>query len=488
MEEQNFRGSWWLPGEFSDRVGGVLSYEPESEIKLELFETISGSHLTDRTIHRRLHGLTNEGERVNLYDCKRTKQRNQNGSTSSEYSAHLLTVNETGSMFNHASAFDQIHVSFPLVGRWTGFNSRPIPNNGQHPPPTDKISIESDIPDNIDIDVFDPALYLRMNRGWHVEDGSGSIDLTPEFVFSFRRPRVSFSEYTPYLKFLGDLIALGTGEPVRPDYIQGHNPQSTNHSRTQVSDIYHTYQEHPSINRTKNPHRFMFSLSDYPGNLSDLISDWFTMYSELGPVLHMYFGTMYNSSMYVQSKFLSLIQCIEGYYIRRNSNHYINSSQWSSVEDKLKNLLLSDAEKAVSDPKMVSDYQLLHQSFSELNTASDAFNFSTRHKDVIRGRISGLNRLSLRRKLKNLVQDHSHLLRNPSQYLSEKIHEIVESRHYYTHQLTIKNTAVAEYEELVRLSWLVQQLLEAVLLNELSISDSTIKGSLERKYSARSIA
>ena len=418
MERQTIRGNWWLPGEYQERVGGILTYEPESDIKLELFETFRGMFDPSDVRTHRLNGISVDGDRICLYGCHRESYSFSSGSTSSRYSAKTLVVTNNGDLFNNSAAFDKVYISFPLLERWLRYTPRPTFANFRANSPGDEISMTAKVPETIHIRRYDPKLRLRARPRQKTDTGSGSISITPEFVISFRRPRVSLSEYKRPIRILSNLIAFSTGEPVRPSYLRGTTPSKTEEDSTQFSDIYYPYPKSSDINSKKNPSKFLIKPNEFSEGYSKLINKWFEVYTKLEPMLDMYFSTHYTQSMNIQTRFLSLCQCIEGYYIRKTDSESLTEKEWDDA-------------------------------------------------------------------LAELARQHDDVLYDINFRPTQRLEEIRDTRHHYLHQALEKGQNVAEEEDIMILSWSLQQLIDAAILKELSVNDDKIRDNLSKRYTGR---
>lgn len=73
MDEQEYRGHWWLPDQYDERVGGVATYSPTTGANIELFDLLvpTAEAMTNSVQHDRIHGRTTDGDKIMLLDVRR---------------------------------------------------------------------------------------------------------------------------------------------------------------------------------------------------------------------------------------------------------------------------------------------------------------------------------------------------------------------------------------------------------------------------------
>ena len=75
MEAKQYKGLWWLPENKSDKVAGILYYEPSKEFRLELIGSFSPLgddpmfSVFDVKAEAVIHGQAADGDDITLFDC-----------------------------------------------------------------------------------------------------------------------------------------------------------------------------------------------------------------------------------------------------------------------------------------------------------------------------------------------------------------------------------------------------------------------------------
>lgn len=352
--------------------------------------------------------------------------------------------------------------------------------------PGSTLTVKSDVPTvpkkslmEFDSRIY-PASHMNASR-----NGGGTIDIQPKFVIDFRRPNVPFTDCLGYIFMIRNLLALATDSPIQPARVQARPKQGQPSS--ELVDIYFSMLSDVD-DESKHPQKFYFQLGDVPGGFGQLLKKWTEMSSKLEPVINSYFGLQYNRSMYQQDKFLTLVRCIEGYHQRKHNSRYVSGWKWEKIADDFDEMISGGLTNVYDNSGMLTGTGGTHSPGSNLKTIGDAYNFTGRFEDSLSGLIQHVgNKHSLRRTLQILIRANKSALKSIDRNPIGKIHEIVETRNYYTHQNPHKKKIVAEGSRLTELTWSIQQLLEFLLLAEIGIDEKQIISKLDRKYSSYTI-
>ena len=69
------KGYWWLPGKHEDKIAGVLTYNPNSSIELELFGLLYPNvnpidSLAEAKNQDVIYGITSDAKEITLLRCR----------------------------------------------------------------------------------------------------------------------------------------------------------------------------------------------------------------------------------------------------------------------------------------------------------------------------------------------------------------------------------------------------------------------------------
>lgn len=89
IEEREFEGYWWVPGESDEKVGGVLNFSQENRIRLRLFSALSEKK--DGFVEfDKIFGFTSDAKKITLENTLRL-----NYSDSELYDEEIMSTEHT---------------------------------------------------------------------------------------------------------------------------------------------------------------------------------------------------------------------------------------------------------------------------------------------------------------------------------------------------------------------------------------------------------
>lgn len=122
-----------------------------------------------------------------------------------------------------------------------------------------------------------------------------------------------------YVKPIRDLVTLAVEEPVEVIAEYFSSPSTTAGSERQSGRRFAQLARRRSKVTARKHDRdhllrldMLFDLRDYPGSWNELVRNWLDLQDSLGPALNVYFAYRTSPSTYVEPRFLSLVQVIEG--------------------------------------------------------------------------------------------------------------------------------------------------------------------------------
>lgn len=479
MNEIEQKGLWWVAGHSNDEVGGKLTFSPDSPPHLELYGSFENSIFLKNNRRSRILGITSDND---LFTLEKPYSAGESGVISrrtsarfEDYGAELLL---RGSLYENnlkAPSFNKVRTSFPLLNDWA--EHLPVSTSRGYPPdPGTTIEVSLDIPDERYAQTAGFDLQLRSRGGTSTSiDGSGSFEITPEFVIEPKRPDQSISECLYYVIILRNLLSFATDATVRPNYVILSNEAS---GQGGCRVFYNTQGTNPD---SKHPYRMLFQLSDCRGGFKESINRWYKMSVKLNPVIDLYSTVMYSDSMTIEPKFLSLMQCLEGYYTRIRKSRYVSRHKWDLIREDFKNFISGDIGNIYDNSGMVSGGGS-KPSVSRLKTLNQAYGIDPDLINKMKPVVKYANEHSLRKKVRELVRDHEYLIKCLPHNLTNRVDTAVDTRNYHVHQSEQKKSHIAEGRDLLTLTWAVQQLLETFLLSDMGVDDTQIIRRLNKKY------
>jgi hypothetical protein len=144
------------------------------------------------------------------------------------------------------------------------------------------------------------------------------------------------------------LLAVLVGEPVYTKVLRGYGEEieheNGGRSRPQV-DVFYAF-PHPGSPEKIHPHYMMVTARRLGDEMvCTVFQSWFEREEFIKPLTDLFLGVEYNSSMFLESKFLTLTQALERYHRKRNGGGF-------SQRERLENLigrLPEDLQELVTD-------------------------------------------------------------------------------------------------------------------------------------------
>jgi hypothetical protein len=188
----------------------------------------------------------------------------------------------------------------------------------------------------------------------------------------------------------------------------------------------------------------LFKYNDISDNFESYLKKWFENANSLKPMYDLYFGTIHSSNMYVDHKFLSLMQALETYHRR----------------------ILGGNELSENDHS---------RRISEILTA-----IPEQYRQWLEEKLKYSNELSLRKRMKELISKYSDVMSLYISNLTNFKNKIVDTRNYMTHyDLSLKDKASND-TDLWKLAKKLEILVEVCLLSEIGFTNTQIKNLFQR--------
>jgi hypothetical protein len=456
MENFEFNGVWWLPENPDKKVSGTLKFSSDETTVLQLigsFKEITEINVVKN--HNLILGLTSEGKEITLFKCY--EYQSVIHIPGFMNSCFFISVVFVGHQFKKIEdiVFDSILLNYNNLNEWAGINGfqlQPNKNNEDDHPLAEIRYFKPQIV-AVKLEKFSISIDFQFTQ----KGGFSEIkwEQTTFFKIDTDEP-TNFDGYMSLCYNIQNFLSLAMGSAALPLTVIAKTKEcqiTMGDGNVMYPEIFIFYPIRGFNELKKNITYFnmLFSFRDISADYEKCIKNWFAKSSALKPVNDLYFGTLYNSSIYLQHAFSSLIQAIETYHRRTHDGKYLTDEEYLKVV-----------------------YPILIKSLP--STIDENF------RESLKGKLLYLNEFSLRKRLKEILEYCGNLTEHFIKNKSEFIENTVDTRNYLTH-FDKKLEGKAKQEE--KLNLLTQQLkfvLEICLLQELEISDTTIGNLIARKY------
>lgn len=457
FEQREFEGYWWTPESEERKVPGVLEYDPDGGITLQLLTTLTKdgnipSADSAATRYDRILGKSTGDDDITLIDCIVSNISGIGGTQTEQYQANQLLI---GHCFTDSIEFSRLQVKSELIDAWaervaTSFDSSILDRADGKEPVKGKVGdtfeIKAETPETLETKVDRGTIRLKHDISTNLRRrGGGEISDKCFFELDFEPDTVDREILLDYTKKIEDFVSLALGEECWAEELIGIGADDD----TKIEILYPP-QGSPKEASKIHPYKTNFILPDIYDNYDTVIENWFTVSDEYSQALNLYFSTRYNSRMYVNNEFFSLVQAIEVYH-RRN--------------DEFDGIYL--------DPDDFKDY------YDDLcDTIRTDFNnsFKQHLKD---GTFEYANEYSLAKRMRELVRDVDDILEDIPMGFEPNIRSIVNARNNLTHEGDARTSTNQLYE----FSLILKALFEALILLEINLDKDHIQERLSQRYS-----
>jgi len=464
MEKFEYEGFWWLPNNPEMQITGTLKFDPIKGAKLELlgtFRDLGDFDLSNPLQPKIILGLTSNGKKITLYKCVESAQRlDIPGIMRSSFYCSLVFV---GNHFQREEniVFDTLSINYSRLEEWTritGFKFDPKFNSEGH---LLNYAVNYNYPKKIEIEINDIGISFDYHLRSKMDINEINLKQTI-FIKIEPNQKIHFDNYQEDICYhLQNFLSLALGEAVYPLTIKGKIRAQNSRSSDETENdkelfIFYSLGKLPDLSKKIHPYSMLFSFWEISDRFGEYLGNWFAKSDNLKPVYDLYFGTLYNPSMYVEHEFLSLIQAVESYHRRSNFFSSSNNGKYLKDED-FYNGVYNKFIKAI--PK---------------DLKSD-FKKSLRHK------FKYIHEFSLRKRLKEILKETNDITTLLIKDNNKFIKDAVNTRNYLTHyDESIEKEAKRDLKEIYKLNLKLKFILEVCFLKEIGMSMKTISSLVSR--------
>lgn len=422
MDKTDYKGLWFAPEKPGEAVPGLLHFEKSGRITLDLQGTLTDHECARPQSLPLILGTSIEGAMFTLYGCIQT---NVSGGIEGvrETSFHILGVLK-GSHFSSPESivFGRLDATFPQLDWWVG-------NSG----------VKIDHPDKETIVITKQSSFLesvnlpnmRLSLGFSYTDHFAMDEISVKhvpFISIELTHEIQLKKLLDLLYQLCNFFALAVSQPVYPESIDGFTEAAKvtivgKSHRRPIEIIYEGVNYGVPLDPV-NMRSMLFELRTIRSQFANLLQKWFEKSELLRPVYDLYFGTLYNPHMFLQQKFLSLVQAVESYHRRVFDGHESSPEQHKT---RIQDIINVTPEE---------------------------------HKSWLQNELADSNDPSLRSRLQELVTKYSFL-----GFDEEFVDNVRNARNYLTH-FDENKKRYAEPDKLFTYIRKIRALIECILLTE----------------------
>lgn len=324
-----------MPFSKEHAVTGKLIFSEEEGLYL----SIVGSFDTSADVsqfwnYQLILGVTSEGDYISLTNCQQTGAKTSSVGLQSEQ--FMVDAAYIGAHFNlpNEMKFHRCSVRFNYLDEWANLQGF----NWQYKDDQPEWAVVSyTFPevvrgqaDGIDVSVRCKFSTSGKNRFEQVLRQTVWLNIETDVDKSFNACLKSF--VSPFQ----NLLSLAVGDPNSVTdvvvYCKEKTYKNPPDQEIPIRVIYPKYFNEEMSKKIYAP-QMLFTLQDIADNFSEVVKKWLEITNKFDSVCDLYFGVQYAPKMYLEQKFLSVVQAAETYHRRsdRFKNEYFSTHHYDEL-------------------------------------------------------------------------------------------------------------------------------------------------------------
>lgn len=442
-------GIWWLPKRQDEQITGVLKYNRETGAELSLYGNFGSPQgifhdSTQRT--EVIHGIASSGENITLYKCYRSSGYfGSSGFPTSSYYANIVFV---GVHFAPEKVtFRALEIECTHLNEWANFRAFDIPFSTSR-----RALIRYKQP---------KPVVARLKEGLKVTIGARWMGLSHSlyqkqasiqeraYIRIDTRKETPFDEMSDLVSHMQNLLSFAFSDATPHLRIEGLTryavQQLLNRTAQRPVQVF-TRPLGTASDKNITPHDMLFDLADLRDNIQEFLSNWYGKREKLKPVYDLYFGTLYRPGVYVETRFMNIVQAIESYHRRTSNNQIMGKEQYQAMKKAIVHSVPTQYRKWLMDQLAYGDEPRLYDRLIEI--------------------------ISLSQPTSDMVTENA----------ENFARSITDTRNYNTHFPPRLESKALKGEALYWETFKLKVLLETCLLRELGFVPDQIRERVNRKY------
>lgn len=459
MPKKTFQGYWWIPFKPDNKLPGEIIYKENENLRLIINGTFSDFPYEEMQSFPIIHGSTGDGTRLTLYECHTIEAYQhipgedhlKEGSIYFGKSIILCSILFVGTHINakEEMIFDRLYMNFENQELWLGESIIDI----QHA--RTRTREKTDMPRKWVVTYLNPdkkeyelskfkfKIYYQFGASVGVRWVDNKVSYKSIIEIELYKPQ-NIDKIFSIVYQTRNFISLFSG------YVINLNSISVNYKELEedltIDILFNERKALPQNTHEISPFNMIATFNQLP-DPENLLNNWFNKIDYIEPIFDLYFSIIYNPYMYITNQFLSLTQALETYHTRTFNSEYLNEEKFNKLADNLKKVI-----KFVPKDRRAHFY----------------------------GKIKYMNKKSLRKKLKEIINKFEYLKNILNIDDGGFIDKIVDTRNYYTHYDPDDYEKSIKLENLYPFITKLRLLLVAAILNEIELSKDNIINYVQR--------
>ena len=358
-ESFEYKGYWYLSSNPTNKIAGILSYQPNNSIKLELFDSFSKSehpiiNFLERETIDVILGVTSDAKKISLINCFPAGGKHN---LSCEFSLSSFNIQYclVGTHIDNIQdkRFKSSKIFMPSLTTWCypraiktsiGFNEK---NKG-----IKKINISFDYEEN---DKPITSVILNDNTVLEIKknvDYNESYSLEKRTLEQYTYLKISKKNEVSFKDFIHDIfefekfISLATLTSIKVSSIilidESQYQMSKLDKIFHPIELYYKSEQDSKISISNSDH-FLFNYSQINSDFPRIIKKWYSDNSSIIPIKNHIIKSISQTKTFDSLDFLIIVQALEGFHTRfRNRNRQTLNQRLQSLINEFSNIKLID--------------------------------------------------------------------------------------------------------------------------------------------------
>lgn len=445
-------GHWYLPNYSDKKCYGILKIFYSKISTLEVKGILSKKDDWHIFVNPEfILGESDEGEKITLFSCSEYRC-----SPGNSY-FHINTV-FIGTHFDKEDKinFANVFVEYQYLSNWfikkSTLDIKHFKNGKtkfSHEPQKSKIV-------NVAKNNLNLQLQIKTSLSGEASLGAGSNfkykDQTVVQVKQNTKKVIKFRDAREIIILLQDLFSFIIQSPSYPIMILGECNFKENSFLNPPIHVYFPLRGEPDMEREFDFRSTLFFYREVEDNIKDILKNWFENEEKLKPIYKLYLASLYDHDMYLEYKFLSLVQAIEAYHRIK----YESESKY--IEDDDYKCILEELKRRSTD--------IIEGPF----------------RKVLFNKLEYGNEYSLAKRFKMLFKEYlNKIFKTPKLNRNRFIQKVVKTRNYLVHQDKKLGGISFHDEEYINANIILKTLIEVILLKELGFKNKKIETFYQKK-------
>lgn len=381
-EKFEIKGEWFLPTNRENRVYGILNFDPNDGVDIELYGSLEGDDFSpefkDQPI---ILGLTSDSKQVTLCNSFMTKSGGatlvsgeESGKPSTKYSVKYLLIGTHSNTIDDLK-FNKISTEVFNLGEWVGIsgfsNKREIAKIKNN-----EVVVEYKLPETIEfvIDNKTSGKFVFYANSPGLSRYQKSISITQRVEFqAISSDNKSIDELLKMTITFQNFLTLALYKSTFPLSISlsGENHKKEYGDGQIINKSIKLFFSSRNLKVNEKPKFDMEMMFDYRRIKDDfpkIIKNWYSKYELLEPAFDLVFEQFYNGNKFSVNTFLNLAQAAETFHSRIDNHTKIPRDEYKKMKEEILSVAPVEYHSWLNEQFAFGNHLNLHRRLTEITT------------------------------------------------------------------------------------------------------------------------